>query len=111
MKAITRSLASGLASTAMTIAFLSGCHPSHPAPPKEAAVSNRLAVAKLEKLKAKAQSSAPETQFNLGLMYARGDGADQDFREAAKWFLKAAERGDTRAQATLGVMFANGEGL
>jgi TPR repeat protein len=38
---------------------------------------------------------------NLGVMYANGDGVPQDFAEAAKWFRKAADQGDTEAQSNL----------
>ena len=33
----------------------------------------------------------------VGMMYAIGKGAQQDYLEAAKWFLTAAEAGNTRA--------------
>jgi TPR repeat protein len=33
----------------------------------------------------------------VGMMYAIGKGVPQDYREAAKWFLTAAEAGNTRA--------------
>jgi hypothetical protein len=35
----------------------------------------------------------------VGMMYAIGKGVEQDYREAAKWFLTAAEAGNTRAAA------------
>jgi len=34
-----------------------------------------------------------------------------DFREALKWFHKAAEQGSASAQYNLGVMYANGRGV
>ncbi len=33
-------------------------------------------------------------QYSLGLMYYHGRGVPQDYAEAAKWYRKAAERGD-----------------
>lgn len=52
-----------------------------------------------------------EAQYNLGLMYANGEGVAENNAEAAKWFRKAAEQGDVTAQYELGVMYANAEGV
>jgi len=41
-------------------------------------------------------------QFNLGVMYANGQGLDRDDVQAAIWFEKAARRGDGGAQFNLG---------
>jgi TPR repeat protein len=35
----------------------------------------------------------------------------QDYKEAAKWFRKAAERGNVRAQSNLGALYAVGQGV
>ena len=35
----------------------------------------------------------------------------QDKAEAVKWYRKAAEQGDARAQCNLGVCYDNGEGI
>ena len=35
----------------------------------------------------------------------------QDYIEAAKWYRKAAEQGDARAQHNLGILCGNGEGV
>jgi len=50
-------------------------------------------------------------QYNLGLMYAHGDGVPQDYAEAVKWYRKAAEQGHAVAQYILGVGYANGKGI
>jgi TonB family protein len=50
-------------------------------------------------------------QFNLGLMYLQGNEVPQDYREAEKWFRKAAEQGNTSAQCMLGSMYAAGLGV
>ena len=47
----------------------------------------------------------------LGFMYANGEGVIQDFREASKWYRKAAELGDTRAMGLLGIKYKNGDGV
>lgn len=58
-----------------------------------------------------AESGDPAAQFNLGMMYARGDGVAEDFAQAASWFRKAAEQGQVEAQARLGGMYARGIGV
>jgi len=49
-------------------------------------------------------------QFNLAIMYYRGEGAVQDYQAAIYWFTKAAEQGNAYAQYNLGLMYKTGEG-
>jgi hypothetical protein len=49
----------------------------------------------------------PLKQFNIGLSYY----IEKDFKEAAKWFRKAADQGDAMAQNNLGVMYDLGQGV
>ncbi len=42
---------------------------------------------------------------------ARCQGVPQDYAEAAKWFGKAADQGEAKAQFNLGVMYDNGYGV
>ena len=44
-------------------------------------------------------------------MYDKGEGVPQDYKEAVKWYTKAAEQGDVDAQYNLGLMYYNGEGV
>jgi uncharacterized protein len=44
-------------------------------------------------------------------MYYNGQGVRQDYTEAAKWTRKAAEQGNTPAQADLGILYWNGQGV
>ena len=44
-----------------------------------------------------AQSGYVPAEEILGMMYATGKGVQQDYTEAGKWFLAAAEKGDYRA--------------
>jgi TPR repeat protein len=44
-----------------------------------------------------AQQGYVPAQEVVGMMYAIGKGVQQDYREAATWFLTAAEAGNTRA--------------
>ena len=50
-------------------------------------------------------------QFDLGLMYAKGDGVRRDEREAFKWFHKAARNNHTEAKFYMGLSFAQGRGV
>ena len=50
-------------------------------------------------------------QHNLGLMYEKGRGVEQDDTEAARWFRLSADQGNASAQYCLGVMHRNGRGV
>jgi len=50
-------------------------------------------------------------QFNLGLLYANGQGVPQDYVQARHWYEKAAIQGDALAQLNLGVIYGNGKGV
>ncbi len=55
---------------------------------------------------------SPEEMGTLGSTYRFGLlGAPKDYKEAAKWYRKAAEQGDADAQFRLGVMYHEGEGV
>jgi TPR repeat protein len=53
----------------------------------------------------------PQITFLLGSMYYQGAGVPQDYVEAAKWYQKAADHGDSDAQTKLGNMYENGQGV
>jgi len=61
--------------------------------------------------KAKAEAGDADAQYNLGLMYVLGEGVEQDFKEAVKWYQKAADQGDAIAQSNLGLMYQKGQGV
>ena len=63
------------------------------------ASANRLAVA------------VAAAQYNLGVLYYKGDGVPKDAGQAAIWLRKAAERGDASAQYHLGLLYHQGEGV
>jgi uncharacterized protein len=50
-------------------------------------------------------------QRRLGLMYAEGRGAPQDFQEAVKWYRLAAVQGNVPAQYSLGLAYEKGQGV
>lgn len=62
------------------------------------------------KLKALAESGDVAVQFLLGVSYDRGEGVDQNYQEAVRWWRKAAERGHGEAQLNLSWMYEAGHG-
>jgi len=59
----------------------------------------------------RAEEGDPTSQYFLALMYRSGmQGIEVNSQEARGWLLKASEQGHTKAQFTLGIMHANGEG-
>ena len=64
-----------------------------------------------DSLKALAEQGIAKAQYNLGNMYRKGQGVEQDFKETVKWYRKAADQGFGRAQSNLAVMYANGQGV
>ena len=65
----------------------------------------------VESIKKKAQDGDPESQNRLADMYHSGEGVEQDYKEAAKWYEKAAFQGHAEAQDSLAVMYSKGLGL
>ena len=60
---------------------------------------------------AQAQQGDVAVQFSLGFMYSKGNGVTQDYKQAVKWFRKAAEQGDKQSQFYLGNMYGDGQGV
>jgi len=59
----------------------------------------------------RANAGDTDAQFELAVLYAKGEGVKQDYAGAAKWFRAAAEHGSTRAQYDLGVQYEHGRGV
>jgi TPR repeat protein len=79
------------------------------------AVGIGLAVAQnvtLDDLKIRAEAGDKSATRQLAEAYYLGrEGAEQNFGEAARWYLKLAQQGDVRAQTTLGLMYIRGYGV
>ena len=71
-------------------------------PASAAGENNQPAVASLEQIRKLADEGNAEAQYKLGRMYEEGLGLPQDYKEAAKWYLKAAEKGNAQAQYKMG---------
>ena len=50
-------------------------------------------------------------QTNLGIMYYKGQGVQQDYEEAARLYRLAVDQGYAAAQTNLGIMYYNGLGV
>ncbi len=65
----------------------------------------------IRELRPLAEHGDAKAQYNIGIMYDRGDGVPQDYAEAVKWYRKAAEQGFAKAQNNLGEMYRYGYGV
>ena len=58
-----------------------------------------------------AKQGIAEAQYNLGLMYSRGEGVPRDDKEAMRWYRLSAEQGFAESQTNLGLMYGKGQGV
>jgi TPR repeat protein len=68
-------------------------------------------AAAMRLLRSPAANGSADAQRDTALMYAQGQGVQQDFAQALIWFRKAAGQGDDLAQYFLGVMYRDGNGV
>ncbi|MEA1938687.1 MAG: Sel1-like repeat-containing protein kinase family protein, partial [Pseudomonadota bacterium] len=81
------------------------------APPGELALiagSPELEDDKVRSYRTKAEKGDTLAQFNLGISYAEGHGAVQNYRIASYWFRKAAKQGLVQAQVNLAMIYDKG---
>lgn len=57
------------------------------------------------------RSNDPNVQFNLGMMYERGQGTDQNDVEAVKWYSRAVDQGSVPAMRQLAGLMAAGRSI
>src|SRR5690606_38659877 len=76
----------------------------------EAYQAGNYAVA-LSEWRPYAERGDAHAQYNLGLLYSRGEGVPVDYAEAARWYQKAADQGIVAAQFNLGILCAKGQGV
>ena len=83
------------------------------APPPAVVIPPTPAIetATLDQLRQFAGKGEPAAEYVLGMRYASGDGVKRDDKEAASWFIKAAENGNVKAQAALGTRYWGGRGV
>jgi len=58
-----------------------------------------------------AEQGVASAQFNLGVLYKRGEGVAQDDKQAFFWFQVAAEQNFPQAQHNLATAYAEGKGI
>ena len=75
------------------------------------AYSNKKADLQFNALKLAAAEGDADTQYELAELYAEGEGVEQNWVEAVKWYRKAAEQGHDLAQFKVGLSYQNGKGV
>ncbi len=73
--------------------------------------SPHVSTPNIEELRVKADQGDASSQHMLGDLYLEGFGDTLDYKEAVKWYTKAAEQGYPEAQFSLGSMYENGRGI
>jgi TPR repeat protein len=68
-------------------------------------------ASQIEVYRQAAEQGDANSQYDLAMMYYRGQGVAQDYKQAFKWFAKAAEQGLAEAQNNLGLMYSEGKGV
>jgi TPR repeat protein len=63
------------------------------------------------KLHELAIAGEPRAQYDLGVLYDKGQGVPQSDQEAKRWYSLAADQGEPRAEYNLGLMYMNGQGV
>ena len=58
-----------------------------------------------------AEDGHAASQYNVGIMYQLGRGADQDLARAMRWYRKAAAHDHAGAQNNIGAMYRQGTGV
>ncbi|MBI3563316.1 MAG: sel1 repeat family protein [Gammaproteobacteria bacterium] len=58
-----------------------------------------------------AQKGDSLAMYEVGRMYERGRGTEQDVNKAADWYKKASENGQYEAKARLGILYLEGNGV
>jgi TPR repeat protein len=74
-------------------------------------MSNKKKIDSLRVLIEHGEKGDVNAQYQLGAMYAMGDGVGQNESKAVAWYTKAAENGHAEAQFNLGTMVLQGEGV
>ena len=58
-----------------------------------------------------AEQGYAQAQYNLGVMYAEGEGVTRDYEKVVEWWQQAADQGFADAQYNLGWLYYYGEGV
>jgi len=85
--------------------------PPAPPPAPVAATPPSEPVARAAFYLARAKAGDPVAQYDVGVLYAQGNGLVQDYASAASWFHAAATQGNVDAEYNLGVLYERGLGV
>lgn len=78
----------------------------------EARIWYEKALKAFQKAEANAkEKQKPYLQYRIGKMYAVGQGTDQDYKKAAKWFSMAVRQNHKYAQYSLAGLYYRGQGV
>jgi uncharacterized protein len=97
------------AAQSATVGIRLSIPPAEPAAPPSEPPSDPVERAGFFLERAKAGDAV--AQYNIAVLYARGEGLVQDFFTAAAWFREAAISGNPAAQFNLGVLYERGLGV
>lgn len=88
-------------------------HPGAPAAPPAETLANPPSdpAARAAFYIARAKTGDAAAQYDVGVLYAQGQGLVQDYASAATWFRAAAAQGNVAAEYNLGVLYAQGLGV
>ena len=75
------------------------------------AIVRRDYPAAFENFKPLADKGNAAAQVNLGNLYMKGLGVEQNYHLAQHWYLKAADQGERMAQTKLGILYFYGLGI
>ena len=92
-------------------AYVAGVRPfarNHPYPAADAPKDPAQRLAYFQR---GAQAGDASAEFQLAVLYAKGEGVTQDYATSATWFRAAANQGVARAQYDLGVVYERGRGV
>ena len=64
-----------------------------------------------QQLLEQAEQGDAQAQYEVGRRFWNGDGVDQDHKQAADWFDRAARQGLAAAQCALGLCYERGDGV
>ena len=79
---------------------------------EEKALKDKIEMRRVNKLVTSlAEQGDAKSQFKMGMIYKLGQGVQQDYKEAAKWYRLSAEQGDADAQYNLASMYDEGHGV
>lgn len=75
------------------------------------AQANTPSHQEIAEIQVRANAGETQAEHDLAELYKFGQGVQQDYAEAAKWYLKAAENGDADSELNLGYIYQTGSGV